>query len=163
MHRSSNLQSVWRALRHPQMIFYRPRKKVYARKHHPHNEMSVACVRTGGRLPRRCLSNTRFVRATYLQLLRRGITVYAQDAALVCPGASPRALMCHFLACNIRAMVLVFVCNTRKDMQRMQTHARSTVSLIQQMTSHSGSVCAYIVSWDAWKKTGKVSLSLCAD
>lgn len=150
-------------LQHPQMIFYSSRRKVYHRQHHPHNEMSVARVRTGGHLARRCLKNTRFVRATYLQLLRRGITVHAQNAALVCPGANPRALLCHFLACNIRALVLVFVCNTLKDIERMQTHARTTARLMQEMTSHSRPVCAYIVSWDVWKKTGKVSLSLCTD
>jgi hypothetical protein len=158
----SSLHSVLGVLRHPQMLFYSPRRKVYHRQHHPYNEMSVARVRTGGHLPRPCLKNTRFMRATYMQLLRKGITVYAQNAAFVCPGTSPRALLCHFLACNIRALVLVFVCNTRKDIARMQTHARKTVQLIQQITSHSHSVCAYIVTWDVWQKTGKVSMSLCA-
>ena len=161
MRACSSLHSVWGVLRHPQMLFYSARRKVYHRQHHPHNEMSVARVRTGGHLPRQCLNNTRFMRATYIQLLRKGITVCAQNAALVCPGTSPRALLCHFLACNVRALVLVFVCNTRKDIAHMQTHARRTVQLIQEITSHSHSVCAYIVTWDVWKKTGRVSLSPC--
>lgn len=158
----SSLHGVLGVLRHPQMLFYSARKKVYHRQHLPYNEMSVARVRTGGHLPRRCLNNTRFMRATYIQLLRRGITVYAQNTAFVCPASSPRALLCHFLACNVRALVLVFVCNTRKDIARMQTHAQRTVHLIHEITNHSHSVCAYIVTWDVWKKTGKVSMSLCA-
>jgi len=156
------LTSVHAVLNHPQSLVYDVPSGVFRRQHAPHNETGAECITSASTIPRELLADTHFLAATYVALLRLGITVHALDVALLCQRQSPLGLRCDIVGSKRGAIVFVLACMSSDVQKRVRAHARRVLDVAQNMLKGQRHMCVHLLLWDKWCLNKKIKLRKCA-